>query len=143
MTKGCPRCQTIKPLTEFALRNSHLNKRQSYCRACCNKLRRIQYERDKASGKARRYQEQAYALCRKIIHEAKDRPCVDCGQRFHFAAMDFDHLPHYSKRANISWLVGCGMVSALKIELRKCDVVCANCHRVRTYNRMHGMSSNR
>jgi hypothetical protein len=48
--------------------------------------------------------------------------------------MDFDHL--HSKFKSISRLVSNGMSSALEAEIAKCEVVCANCHRIRTHNRM-------
>jgi len=64
--------------------------------------------------------------------------CVDCGYREHAAALDFDHRPgcvklfDIGKAANRSW-------SSVLLELGKCDVVCANCHRVRTFDRRSQM----
>jgi len=72
---------------------------------------------------------------RKIILEAKAQPCVDCGQSFHFSAMDFDHV-RGKKRFNISQASMCSE-ETLRAEIAKCDVACANCHRVRTYKRNH------
>ena len=60
--------------------------------------------------------------------------CVDCGYRDHAAALDCDHLPGTVKLFDIS-RVASRSLSALIAELEKCEVVCANCHRVRTTDR--------
>lgn len=61
--------------------------------------------------------------------------CTDCGNQFHPAAMDFDHVGT-DKVAPVSQLVA-NNVSYKRIdaEIAKCELVCANCHRVRTHER--------
>lgn len=62
--------------------------------------------------------------------------CMDCGQHFigYPGVLDFDHLPGTTKkfilseRRRYSW-------AACIAEVEKCDVVCANCHRIRTMDR--------
>lgn len=75
----------------------------------------------------KRYRDNAY----KLILKLKDNPCMDCGNKFHPCAMDFDHV----KGEKIFSLNT--MYSEIKVleEVAKCELVCANCHRVRTYNR--------
>jgi hypothetical protein len=71
------------------------------------------------------------------VRGLKERtPCADCGGVFHHIAMDFDHLPGKKKLFSISTLV-MKTVSLERIqrEIEKCEIVCANCHRVRTFNR--------
>ena len=73
---------------------------------------------------------------REIIGRAKDRPCADCGRRYPRFVMDFDHRDTATKRYNI----GRDALSRLNVqqllsEVAKCDVVCANCHRMRTHAR--------
>jgi hypothetical protein len=72
---------------------------------------------------------------RAIIREAKDRPCVDCGQSYPWYVMDFDHV-RGQKLANISAAAFSWSVPKLLEEMAKCDVVCSNCHRVRTFERL-------
>lgn len=61
---------------------------------------------------------------------------MDCGQRFHPAAMDFDHRPGEGKLYTISTMKSTARAAGLlEAELAKCDLVCSNCHRVRTYDR--------
>ena len=63
------------------------------------------------------------------------RPCTDCGGWFHPAAMTFDHLPGTTKRSEISTLLYSGYRQVLLDEIAKCELVCANCHAVRTFLR--------
>lgn len=61
--------------------------------------------------------------------------CVDCGYAEHHAGLEFDHVPgRGTKSANVMNLLGKGY-KALWDEIAKCDVVCATCHRIRTFNR--------
>lgn len=65
-----------------------------------------------------------------IIRAAKNVPCADCGQRYPYYVMDFDHREE--KSTNVGWMRGCGR-ARLEAEIAKCDVVCANCHRERSF----------
>lgn len=61
-------------------------------------------------------------------------PCKDCGQKLKHYQMDFDHLN--SKFLNISRMVKDGYsLQRILSEIEKCELVCANCHRERTYRR--------
>lgn len=65
-----------------------------------------------------------------------DHGCADCGYNGHFAALDFDHLPGYRKevpRSGTGWFHW-GWNKILE-EVEKCEVVCSNCHRIRSYTR--------
>jgi hypothetical protein len=66
-------------------------------------------------------------------------PCVDCGQHFHHAAMTWDHLPGNEKRADVSNLRRISRRAVLR-EIEKCELVCANCHAVRSYERRRGVA---
>lgn len=70
---------------------------------------------------------------RTILHDLKDRPCADCGNRFPPECMDFDHI-RGEKRAGIAQIAHY-KGAVLEAELAKCELVCANCHRIRTVAR--------
>ena len=57
--------------------------------------------------------------------------CADCGYKGHPAALHFDHLDPDQKVSPVSALAGSSL-SKIKREMRKCQVVCANCHAIRT-----------
>lgn len=66
---------------------------------------------------------------------AKNVPCQDCGKTYPYWVMDFDHRS--DKRFTINKYVKSGpSLSTLQLEIDKCDVVCSNCHRERTYARL-------
>jgi len=67
--------------------------------------------------------------------ERKRSPCVDCGGTFHQVAMHFDHVRGVKKANPSSYAYDYGSVDRMLSELDKCEIVCANCHAVRTYNR--------
>ena len=99
---------------------------------------RRHYDRNAARSRASavKRNERRRAALRHILQAAKDRPCADCGRRYPAYVMDFDHRDPTEKRFNIGRdaLNRCSEPT-LRAEIRKCDVVCANCHRVRTYGR--------
>lgn len=64
-----------------------------------------------------------------------ERGCTDCGYAGHPAALDFDHLPGTEKVRDIKSGKQLGW-AALQAEVAKCEVVCANCHRIRTVTRL-------
>lgn len=64
-----------------------------------------------------------------------DAGCADCGYNAYGVALDFDHLPEFEKSFNVSKLVRYGSIDRILDEIAKCEVVCANCHRVRTMKR--------
>lgn len=59
-------------------------------------------------------------------------PCTDCGQKYPYFVMDFDHRDPTLKVAGVATLVK-RYGPQLMTEIAKCDLVCANCHRARTY----------
>lgn len=71
-----------------------------------------------------------------MIYNAKCVPCMDCGLSFENVCMDFDHRDGRLKLFNLSVAVKLGKsVQEIQAEMDKCDVVCSNCHRMRTRDR--------
>ncbi len=70
------------------------------------------------------------------LSELKLQPCTDCKQTFDPVCMDYDHLPGFEKSQEVSAMVG-GTYSRASIlaEIAKCELVCSNCHRLRTKSR--------
>lgn len=71
----------------------------------------------------------------EFVIALKQKPCMDCGVIYTHYAMDFDHRDKSKKLASISKMINYHSYSKKKIleEIKKCDLVCANCHRKRTY----------
>ena len=70
-----------------------------------------------------------------ILDELKSAtPCSDCGHLYKPCQMDFDHLKGSQKISDIARLVGAEQAKLLN-EIAKCQLVCSNCHRVRTHGK--------
>ncbi|MEV2236721.1 hypothetical protein [Micromonospora sp. NPDC049891] len=92
---------------------------------------------------AQRSREQAKRRNREHIQRIKlERGCTDCGYRAHPHALDFDHLPGLGKTVNVAMLAAGGAsIERIDEEIALCEVVCANCHRIRTCDRGWGSLS--
>lgn len=70
---------------------------------------------------------------RAKVDALKAAPCSDCNACFDPVAMDFDHV-RGEKFNGIAALWSYSWDFVLQ-EIAKCDLVCANCHRLRTVSR--------
>lgn len=68
------------------------------------------------------------------LDSLKRKPCKDCKHRFPPCVMDFDHRPGQKKILGVARMRRCNKAKVLR-EIAKCDLVCANCHRIRTQKR--------
>ena len=87
-------------------------------------------------GARRRYHERS-----ALIRAEKDKPCADCGVRYPYYVMHFDHLGAEPKLFNLG-RAGARAWASIQAEIAKCDVVCANCHAERTFRRLQRESVN-
>ena len=69
-----------------------------------------------------------------------ENPCADCGIKYHFSQMDFDHINN-DKEFNLASVTNATIsLSRIKAEIDKCELVCSNCHRYRTWKRLQDQS---
>ncbi len=132
-------CGENKALSQFSRNRHRSDGVQSYCTDCRREYLRRHYARNiaKYRSAARARNERRRAAIRWVIDRAKDRPCSDCGLRYPPYVMDFDHRDSTRKRFNIGRDAFALIPDAvLREEIEKCDVVCSNCHRMRTHGRM-------
>jgi hypothetical protein len=129
--KHCGRCGLNKPVAEFhRWRNGY----QAWCKPCRRDYAARHYQTNKARRQAQNKQRQRDFMAWYISLKA-GRPCADCGRTFHSAAMHWDHLPSVEKTADVSFLARRGNRQRILDEIEKCELVCANCHAVRSYLR--------
>jgi|ERR671936_2466372 hypothetical protein len=77
-------------------------------------------------------------LGKDYVDDLKRVPCADCGVKYPPYVMDFDHV-RGEKQVNLSRLRNSRLAwPKLVAEIEKCEVVCANCHRMRTRLRAEG-----
>lgn len=130
----CSRCQVLKPASAF---HNSRDGDYTYCRDCRNAYDRTYYAaaaRGKPARDARR--RAAIDAAREWINSLKQGvPCTDCGEIFPPFVMHWDHLPGFAKVDAVSSMVGYRTREAILAELAKCELVCANCHVLRTVRR--------
>lgn len=155
-TKTCPRCGEAKPAGDSFYRT----KRKSgdgyagYCIPCAKQgaiawmkahpeknAARMRAHRAAQSPVAKREQARTrrkYSKRALLVAELKARPCMDCGVQYPAPVMELDHrepLKKSRKYAAPGHMAHSTTWEAFLQEVAKCDVVCANCHRMRTHRR--------
>ncbi len=101
--------------------------KRAYDRACYAKQSKECRARKARLQKERRHNNLS------IVREYKaGKGCLDCGES-NPLVLDFDHVDRAKKSFTISNAVRLGWsIARIMEEINKCDVVCANCHRIRT-----------
>ncbi len=138
--RRCSHCKEWKPEEAFSISNKRKGTRLRFCSVCMRPYRKSWYARHKneqveRTSKTRQVRK---AAARKLIRDLKSNPCADCGGRFHWTQMDFDHVKS-DKLKDVARMVQTPYsVAKLLTEVAKCDLVCANCHRLRTWKRSGG-----
>lgn len=126
--KVCGKCKLEKAASEFSLKNGSP---QWQCKDCHRQYRKEHYK-----GKRSEYVERASKnriLYRNQYYEwLKEKSCVDCGTS-DIRVLELDHLS--DKSYSIASRVGRVTLETLMKEIKKCEVVCCNCHRIRTVTR--------
>ena len=107
--KECMKCHTILPIKEFNVKPS--GALTSYCKKCTNK--------DKYSLLKRRKIE--------IIQKFGNK-CSICGYNKNISALEFHHIDPNEKEFHLGNAKTTNL-DKLLLEMDKCVLVCANCHR--------------
>lgn len=80
----------------------------------------------------KKYKEKRRQDFKRLVDELKNRPCADCHKKYDPCVMDFDHIDPNKKESNVGKLIRNGSLQRLISEIEKCEIVCANCQRMRT-----------
>jgi hypothetical protein len=131
--KLCPTCQQIKPKSEFGKNKAKADGLQNQCNPCRKSYNATYYQKTKEVQNPKRYlrhNEWRQEVRQRLRDYLLDHPCVDCGEA-DIIVLQFDH--QYDKVANLSVMIGSGFSwQRILDEIKKCQVVCANCHMRRT-----------
>src|SRR5262245_16742951 len=156
LCKGNP-----QPRKNFYKRNTTSDGLQPWCKDCLRENKRKNYKpaieqspkkREQIKANQRKYYESnkdeirlRQTKWKRLIseqapwyEEIKSGPCFDCGKPFPICVMQFDHRDADRKSFDIGFaILRPNQFSKTQIleEISKCDLVCSNCHLVRTYLR--------
>ena len=126
--KVCSKCGIRKGESEYAWSIKGVKKHSS-CNACRAKSQADYYRRTKPQQLKYKYKRQAEnreEARHYVFSYLSNRPCVDCGETDPYV-LTFDHV-RGSKKMNISQMFNQGYsLKALRQEIGKCEVRCANC----------------
>lgn len=126
VTRVCHRCKVEQPITEFYVEAEvrGTERRGKKLKLPCRDCNQTAYHE-------RRKPRQDYIEAVK-----RENGCADCGLIPEvLEVLEFDHRPDEPKTTDVSNLMTSGTWEAFVAEVAKCDVVCANCHRIRTVKR--------
>lgn len=135
--KHCARCSETKASAEFSTTKGRPDGLATYCRPCTTVYQREYYHRRKEDFTPKRawrraqQREQNRSSMEDLLKLSK---CKDCGNA-DWRVLEFDHLEGFEKLGNVGDMVRNRNWSTIEKEISKCDIVCANCHRLRTYLR--------
>lgn len=129
--RRCYKCKEEKQLTDFTKNRSKKDGYSNVCKPCNNENVLAYYRRNgknyqskvKDHAKAKRYDS-----VDKMNKLKEATGCVYCDERSAIS-LDYHHIDPNTKTYEISYLVACKSWSKIPEELKKCELVCTNCHR--------------
>lgn len=137
MKKICPGCDEERDAEQdFNWKYKDRGIRNTRCKFCQSQISKQHYKNNKQS-----YIDRVRNREVQIIEDNQKRlagylachPCVDCGQT-DVRVLEFDHV-RGNKSASITRLLTSSDWSTIETEIVKCEVRCANCHRIKTLER--------
>lgn len=145
MSKACTKCKEEKPLQKFYKNKGGKDGLNSKCKNCRriyaqqHRKKNIEHYRLESKKKRLKLKANRARVLDWITDKYSGIPCMDCERVFSWCAMDFDHRPGEIKELKIGSM-GCrkatsSLLAKVEKEIAKCDLVCACCHRIRTWDR--------
>lgn len=136
--KKCVICKEEKSPQEFNKNKTKKDGLNNICRDCSKEksaqyfINYKEYHKEQVGIRREKLRKENRE---KLMYLLKISKCVDCGNTDH-RTFEFDHL--YDKFANVPSLAANGYLwRKIQDEINKCEILCANCHRIRTFNRSH------
>lgn len=128
--KKCCKCKIEKQLQEFNKNKRKPDGLQTVCRVCSNQNSAKHYVSNKPSYRISR-KKAIQTLQEYTLNYLREHSCVDCSESDP-VCLDFDHVIG-EKTNGISVMIHNGIsLDSLKLEMEKCVIRCANCHRKKT-----------
>lgn len=127
--KLCPRCTIEKPVEYFSRNKRKKDGLQTYCKECYSAINADTYKRlPKRRSKILQSNKDTIARNRKFLGRLRRMfGCRFCGEN-EPVALDFHHIDQTQKDTEVVKLVSYSRLR-LKEEIRKCAILCSNCHR--------------
>lgn len=135
MKKKCSKCGKRKPTDQFHIHKRNKDGLYYCCKSCKKEVDKVRWEKlyyDPTMKKQKKEKEQRdnrrYLKNRKYIMRFKQFKGCCCCKEKEPVVLEFHHLDQSKKHKNVTSMSGCN-IDKIKNEIRKCVVICANCHR--------------
>lgn len=128
--KTCIKCKSEKPLSEFAFKCKADNIYHHSCKQCHRKYSAQHYcdNKEHYIAKSGRNRKLYYAKNRQFVDEFKSsKGCLYCNESDP-TCLDFHHYKDKKEYCISRKIAECSL-ETLMLEINKCHVLCANCHR--------------
>lgn len=133
----CSKCKKELAEDNFAIDKNRKRGRACRCKECQKKLSQNHFEKNK--GVYRERNNQRMKLLFEWLHEYKSKlKCELCGYDKHPAALDFHHIGNDKVDGVPQVMANTKNKERTLEEIKKCIVVCSNCHRILHYERDRG-----
>lgn len=137
--KTCSKCKTEKPESDYFVKDKSTGRLHTQCKSCY-KAHRKSYQREHYIKYRAEYLLRASTRREKLRKEFRDnillyldnKVCAECGES-DIRTFEFAHIDSTTKTFNISQAVRLGRSwEEVAQEIKKCRVLCANCHKKET-----------
>jgi hypothetical protein len=119
--KKCRHCKLPLSINEFHPHKRMNDGLNSWCKKC-------------SAASVKRTRDKNVRCNRMRIRQLKRKPCMDCGNTFPPECMDYDHRDPATKSREVGNMIySTWSWAKIQAEIDKCDLLCSNCHRIRTY----------
>lgn len=137
--KKCSYCNQFLDESYFGVKYTSTSGKtvlQSICKSCNKDYQKNHYKENKTKyiDKAREYEK---SVRRDMLDMLSNSKCIDCGNN-DIRVLEFDHVAD-NKAGDVSMFASRSNRRAMLEEISKCEVVCANCHRIRTHTRANSL----
>lgn len=137
--KTCSVCLKSKNEEDYFYRNKRTEKLHAQCKQCYIEKRRAIWKSyyHKHGSKYRENAVQRNKLLKIRLREQlviflSSKSCISCGNS-DIRVLEFDHIDPKTKSFSIARAIGdIRSWDEIQKELKKCQVLCANCHKIKT-----------
>jgi len=131
MEKKCTICKDKKSLSDFNKKKGTKDGKQPACRDCNKERSRAYYAKNREAHSKTIYQRTKIFRqeLRRQINIYKSETGCSCCEENSPICLDFHHMDHEDKEDLVSRLIYMNSVNRLEKEIKKCCLLCSNCHR--------------
>lgn len=133
--KRCSGCGELKALSAFHKNKGRKSGVNSRCKPCRAVVDHARYEAKVGTSLPRHPQRSERGRKAWLVSLKAGKPCTDCGRIFAHQVMQWDHLPGTQKLGELGGEFRTRTREEILTEIAKCDLVCTNCHAIRTFSR--------